>query len=521
MRRRPAAHPKIPGGNQPMNLSAAFLLCRRLKCTSGTSGNSLLALVAAIALMMPAAVPASAYWDSTGSASAQASTSILNPPTNVTVPSEAAGTVAVSWTASTGELAPEGYFVTRSVNADGSSAVPACTTGPAELTTALSCADPVASGAYYYTVTAVYRSWASSSPSNGPVTISDVARFVQAAPPSLSFDSGPAATTLDTTPTITGTSDAPRGSAVTVIVADQVLQTEVTTDGTWSVTAEVLTAGTHPVEATVQDTSGQGAIAQLSLIIEVSPPPLQLGSAGSYSVLAGTGVVNTGPTSLSGDLGVYPSTAVSGFGPGALAGSVHAGDLYAAQAQADLQAAIGDGSSRVPHTEISGDPSGRTLHTGVHHSASTLAIIGTVTLDAQGDPDAVFLFQTDAAFNTAESSNVILVNGAQASNVFWVAADAVEIGAGSFLSGTVLARGPITLGASTVLSGRALSMDTVTLMANTLTGAVPQPAETAAPPNEPVPAAEPSTKPAPGPTPSAEPTPAVASTNAPRPEVDP
>ena len=112
----------------------------------------------------------------------------------------------------------------------------------------------------------------------------------------------------------------------------------------------------------------------------------------------------------------------------------------------------------------------------MHHITAALALTGTVTLDGEGDPDAVFIFQTDAAFNTAAGSSVILVNGAQAANVFWVVAGAAGTGANSSLAGTILARGAITLGAGTSLEGQALSLDTVTLATNTLTGVTPAPA---------------------------------------------
>ena len=154
-----------------------------------------------------------------------------------------------------------------------------------------------------------------------------------------------------------------------------------------------------------------------------------LGTAESYSVLAATGVVNTGATTVSGDLGVSPSTSISGFPPGIVAGTTHAGDSAAALAQSDLVLAYDDAAARTPDTEFAGDLNGRTFLPGVHHTASALALTGTLTLDAANNPNAVFIFQVDAALNTAASSHVVLINGAQASHVYWQVLGAAGTGA--------------------------------------------------------------------------------------------
>jgi hypothetical protein len=289
----------------------------------------------------------------------------------------------------------------------------------------------------------------------------------------MTIEGGATAVTKDTTPAITGTSNAATGRTVTVTVNGQTLSTTVQSDGSWSVTAPSLTASSYVVVAKVKDAAGNGVTAAQTLTVETNPPTVDLGTATSYSVLAGTAVVNTGDTDLSGDLGVSPSSTVTGFPPGVVGGAIHAGDSAAATAQAGLLRAIGDASGRAPHTEFSGDIAGRTFHAGVHHTSAELALSGTLTLDAEDDPDAVFIFQADAALNTAAASTVLLVNGAQASNVFWVVGGAAGTGASSVFVGTVMATGAITLGAGTELSGRALSRDTVTLAGNTVVGATP------------------------------------------------
>jgi hypothetical protein len=224
----------------------------------------------------------------------------------------------------------------------------------------------------------------------------------------------------------------------------------------------------HDVTATVRDAAGNSGTASQSLTVEVNPVPVLLRSAASYSVLATTGVANTGTTTLSGDLGVTTVDTISGFPPGIVGGTTHNADAAAAQAQADLVTAYADADARTPRSEIVGDLGGQTFRAGVFHSTAALAVTGTVTLDAQGDPNAVFIFQVDAAMNTAAGAEVVLANGATADNVYWQVQGAVGTGALTKLRGTILTAGGVTLGASTELTGRALSRGTVTLAANVI-----------------------------------------------------
>jgi hypothetical protein len=373
--------------------------------------------------------------------------------------------------------------------------------------------------------------------SRGTVTLAaNIIRFTTAPPPTVTIEGGATAVTDDVTAAITGTSSAPASSPVTVTIAGQTLSTTVQLDGTWTVTTNALAAGTHSIVAKVRAPTGDGATASQTLTVEVNPPTVTLGAARTYSVLATTAVVNTGVTHLSGDLGVSPSDSVSGFGPsegGTLDGTIHAGDAVAAEARVDLLAALDDASTRAAHTQIPGELGGRTFHVGVHHATTALAVTGTVTLDGQGDPNAVFIFQTDAAFNTAASSSVNLIGGAQADHVFWVVTGAAGTGANSSLAGALLARGAITLGSGTTLSGQALSLGTVTLAQNVLTGVAPAPtAQMAAgaapsdstsgtPTDEPAPAPpaeeaiSPEPSPAPEPSSAPEPSPAPEPSHAP------
>jgi Ice-binding-like len=123
--------------------------------------------------------------------------------------------------------------------------------------------------------------------------------------------------------------------------------------------------------------------------------PVGLGTAGSFAVLAGTTVTNTGPSTISGDLGVSPGTAVTGFPPGTVSnGTIHSADGVAAGAQSDLTTAYNDAAGRSPTASVPGFiGAGQTLAPGVYKASSSLDVGGSLTLDAGGDPNAVFIFQ--------------------------------------------------------------------------------------------------------------------------------
>ncbi|MDQ1393396.1 MAG: hypothetical protein QOF30_2373 [Acidimicrobiaceae bacterium] len=190
---------------------------------------------------------------------------------------------------------------------------------------------------------------------------------------------------------------------------------------------------------------------------DASEAPVGLGTAATYSVLGGQTVTNTGATILSGDLGVSPGTAFTGFPPGTVGGATHAGDAEAAKAQADLTIAYDDAAGRAPTAGVAGDLVGQTLTTGVYKSTSTLELSGTLTLDGQGDPNAVFIFQVASALTTASSSKVSVINGADACNVYWQIGSSAVLGTTSAFIGTIMALTSITVPTNTVVTGRALA----------------------------------------------------------------
>ena len=200
--------------------------------------------------------------------------------------------------------------------------------------------------------------------------------------------------------------------------------------------------------------------------------PVGLGTAASFGVLAGQTVTNTGPSSVNGDVGVSPGSAVTGFPPGAVTtGTINAADAVAAQAQADLTTAYNDAAGRSTSATVTADLGGQTLVSGVYTGAS-LGLTGTVTLDAHGDPNAVFVFQSASTLITATSSTVALVNGASACNVFWQVGSSVTLGTNSVFVGNILALTSVSATTGAKITGRLLARNAaVTLDNNTITRA--------------------------------------------------
>jgi hypothetical protein len=195
-----------------------------------------------------------------------------------------------------------------------------------------------------------------------------------------------------------------------------------------------------------------------------------LGTSASYSVPGGQTVTNTGSSTLGADLGVSPGTAITGFPPGIVGGATHAADAAAGQAQSDLVIGYNDAAGRSPTATVAGDLVGQTLLGGVYRSTSSLLVSGTLTLDAQGDPNTVFIFQVASALTTASASRIALVNSAQACNVYWQVGSSATVGTTSDFKGTILALSSITVTTGATIEGRALARNgSVTLDTNTFT----------------------------------------------------
>ena len=186
-------------------------------------------------------------------------------------------------------------------------------------------------------------------------------------------------------------------------------------------------------------------------------PILNIGAAAGFGILAGTTVTCVTGGVVNADIGVSPGSAITGFGPCILSGTKHAADGVAAQAQLDLTAAYNilvllpcPGGNL-----ITADIGGTTKAAGVYCNATSIGLTGTLTLDGGGDPNAVFVFQAGSTLTVAGS--VVLINGAQAKNVYWQVGSSATLGTSSQFQGNILALTSITINDHVTLTGRALA----------------------------------------------------------------
>lgn len=208
-----------------------------------------------------------------------------------------------------------------------------------------------------------------------------------------------------------------------------------------------------------------GVISAAPLRVHAAPSiaPVSLGTAGSYSVLSGTSVVNAftaagAPhTIIRGNVGVSSLGKISGFPPGEVTGVMHYSDSHAATAQNALGTAFADAGSRTPTATLSADVTGQTLTAGVYNSPVGVSNSGVLSLDGEGNSNAVFILQVAGSLSLAANTEVRLINGAQASRVFWQVSGAVMIGGDSRVIGTIMSQYSISLGAGAVVDGRVLA----------------------------------------------------------------
>lgn len=200
-----------------------------------------------------------------------------------------------------------------------------------------------------------------------------------------------------------------------------------------------------------------------------APATVGLGSVASFSVLAGSTVTNTGPTTMFGDLGLSPGSSVTGA-PVVL-GQEHVDDAVAIEAKNALTTAYNDAAGRPTEGSAGTELAGQTFTAGVRTASSSLLLSsGSVILDAQGDPNAVFIFQIGSTLITGSNTTVQLINGAQACNVFWQVGSSATLGTGTRFVGTVMAAETITAGTAATIHGRLLAQTAaVNLDTNTIT----------------------------------------------------
>jgi hypothetical protein len=308
----------------------------------------------------------------------------------------------------------------------------------------------------------------SAAPANGmsgvcPNTVA-VAGFGEAMNP----------TTINTTTfTLTGPSAAPVTGQVVYDAADYVATF------TPSSNLALNTIYTAAITTGAQDLLGNPLATDFTWSFTTSTVACQsssipLASAANFDVLAGSTVTNTGPTIITGgNLGLSPGSAVTGFPPGSLTSPavMDVTDPAAAQAQLDLTTAYIYTAGLPGGAVLAGDLSGLTFAPGLYTNSSTVMLsAGNVTLDAQGDVNAVFIFQIGSTLTTIGSTQVVLAGGAQAKNVFWQVASSATLGTNSIFQGTIMALQSITLDTGATLTGRALARNgAVALDSNPIT----------------------------------------------------
>ncbi len=206
--------------------------------------------------------------------------------------------------------------------------------------------------------------------------------------------------------------------------------------------------------------------------VHATPFSINLGAASPYAALAGSTVTNTGTTSILGSVGVSPGTAITGFGTATVTGgTIHAGDAGAAQAEAALGTAYAMAAGAACGTTLTGqDLGGMTLLPGSYCFASSAQLTGTLTLNAQGNADALFLFQIGSTLTTSTEAAIDLIGGAQGADLFWQVGSSATLGTATNFAGNILAYSSITVNTGASIScGRALAENgAVTLDSNTV-----------------------------------------------------
>lgn len=201
---------------------------------------------------------------------------------------------------------------------------------------------------------------------------------------------------------------------------------------------------------------------------------ISLGTAADFRVLAGSTITNTGLTVVDGSIGVDPGTAITGFfaidgGSGIYTGTAHQGGVTVAQAKADANTAFNDiNALNMSLTTLGAELGGETLNPGTYELGSA-GITGILTLDGAGD----YYFQISSTLITATGSSVLLINGAEASNVFWAVGSSATLDTGTAFAGNIIAAESITFLTGSSLNGRAIALNAaVTLDSNTI---IPEP----------------------------------------------
>ena len=201
-------------------------------------------------------------------------------------------------------------------------------------------------------------------------------------------------------------------------------------------------------------------------LAQTAPP---LGTAQNFAVLGGSTVTNTGSSTITGDFGVSPGSAYSGFPPGlVVSGTIHAADATAAAAQTSVTTAYNSLESQACTQDLTGqDLGGKTLTAGVYCFSTSAQLTGTLTLNAQGNAGAVFIFKIGSTLTTASGSSVVVINSGSVCNVFWQVGSSATLGTTTSFAGNILALSSITLNTGANVTARTLARNgAVTLDSN-------------------------------------------------------
>lgn len=222
----------------------------------------------------------------------------------------------------------------------------------------------------------------------------------------------------------------------------------------------------YEVTAVYNGVESAESLAIFTSPVPFAPSPISLDGyldgAASFGVLAATAVTNVPGTDtmVSGDVGVSPGTSITGFvAPASISGVFHVGDFVAAGAQGSVLSAFTQGNA-MAGTTIPADIGGLTYGPGVYNVATSLGITGALVLDGGGNTNAVWIFQVGSALTTAATnSNVVLIGGAQANNIFWLVGSSATLNTGTSFAGNILASASITVSADVSVNGRLMAMN--------------------------------------------------------------
>ena len=230
--------------------------------------------------------------------------------------------------------------------------------------------------------------------------------------------------------------------------------------GTINAASGLFTAGAAAGTFTNTVKATSGTISGTATVTVTTAPPgptISLGSAGLNGIMAGTAVTCVSGGVINANVSISPGNTVTGFGPCVITGVQHLNDAVAVQNQVDLTTAYNTlaGLPCPPANAIVANLGGTTKAAGVYCTASGIGVSGTLTLDGGGDPSATFVFQAGSSLTTA--GNIVLINGAQAANVWWQVGSSATIGTASQWQGNIVALTSITLVDNATLRGRALA----------------------------------------------------------------